>query len=553
MAVNISEEEVKRIFFEKFLPEIDNNSKIELPIKEENFNKAMMDGGFSSIYTFTDANETEFVMKVLSTSRTDFLRETDATTCALNEILALYCLWHEGRDAIVMYDCFEYKPESSIYNPEDLKNLEREYIYFIIMPKYKTFGEHINTKKNSEKNIYCLTIDLLEALKSIHEPINFIDSYEELRDKNIVTFENECLYENNTDNYINDRIILHNDIKPGNFLVTGKGKVLFSDFGAMDLLDPSKEFNRFRLGLGTKPYYAPELDVKDYKIYNCRTNSDLYSLGITIIELLPHDEKNQVDEQLITPEFWDILKKMTEEDPDKRYETEEEAITDLKKIENLISSEPYSQEINEITKFKVLLAERNIKELYNEACKRYIQNSDNAFNIRFYSYAKACYNGIKSREDFEVAVRIIKPLIDDEDKVALCLPYIYLENMGYELMNESFNKLELYPYIEMLKKSCEMGFVPAQYLYAKRICRKAEMSGYNSYSIVELFDSLLDKKFIPALKYYRKLLENPAEGSCIYESLNFYERNDRIEQITNILAVEKEESMACMFFNHLAD
>lgn len=555
MSVIIKEEEIKRIFFEKFLPVLEDGSgEIKLPIKDNVLRKAAVDGGFSSIYTFTDAAETEYVLKVLSTTRTEIddvepVGITEANTAAFNEILALRCLNEKNLDAVIMSDCFEYKPEASLYTSEQLEELKHEYIYFIIMPKYITFGEYFNTEKNSEKDIYDLSVSLLESLKGIHEPICFLDSYNFLNNNGIITFNNGYIHPEYIDNYKEERIILHKDIKKGNFLVTRRGKVLFSDFGAINLLNPDNSFNMFYPEFVTPEYCAPELSK--IGLNGCNINSDIYSLGVTLKELLPQDKNGSLRKDLITQEFLDILDNMTEYDPDERYATEDDVLTELSEIKTLISDNPFPKEINEITRFKILLAERNINELYKEAQKLYNEDSEDAFNIRFYSYAKACHDGIKSKNDFEEAVKIIEPLIEKGDKVALCLPYVYYENMGDRLASREFNTLEKHNFIKMLKSSSDKGYIPAKYLYAKRVCRSPGLRGETVGEVVEMFDKLMENKFVPALRYYRKLLQNPGERGCVYERLNRYEREDRIEMINELLSEKKEESMACMFFDYL--
>lgn len=560
MAVNIEKEEIEKIFFKKYLPKCALDTYIKLPIKSKELKKIATDGAFSSIYTFIDAEEKECVLKVLSTTRTEteegsVENTTENNTAAFNEILALHYSALKKLDVVVMIDCFEYKPESSLYEPEQLAELKNEYIYFIIMPKYTTFGQYFNTKKNSEKDIYDLAISLLNSLRGIHEPVDFSESYSCLKNDGIITFDNGYIKPGYIENYENKRILLHKDIKTGNFLVTSKGKVLFSDFGAINLLDPlldpMKESNNLYPNLGTEKYAAPEIRPRDGKFKGCKTNSDIYSLGVTLKELLPCDENGGCRTDLITQEFLDILDKMTEYDPDERYDTENEVLSDLERICDLISDIPFPQASNEFTKFKILLAERNINELYKEAQRRYNENSEDAFNIRFYSYAKACYNGIKSRKDFEEVVEIIKPLIESNDKVALCLPYIYYENMGDKLANGEFNSFEKSDFLRMLKASCDEGYIPAKYLFAKRVCRSPGFGGVTANEVVEMFDELMEEEFVPALRYYRKLLLNPAEKGCVYDRLNRNERNDRIEKINEVLAEKDEKSMASMFFEYL--
>jgi tRNA A-37 threonylcarbamoyl transferase component Bud32 len=76
------------------------------------------------------------------------------------------------------------------------------------------------------------------------------------------------------------RRVLHRDIKPANVMVAGDGTVKLTDFGVAKLLDSM----RFGLTVGelhSRPYAAPERQGGETD-----ARSDLYSLGVTIVDLL---------------------------------------------------------------------------------------------------------------------------------------------------------------------------------------------------------------------------------------------------------------------------
>ena len=85
--------------------------------------------------------------------------------------------------------------------------------------------------------------------------------------------------------------ILHNDIKPGNILLDGDGRVWVTDFGLSQPQDNNQDGPAERL-MGTLRYMAPERLVGPHDV-----RSDIYSLGITLYELATlrpaYEEKNE--------------------------------------------------------------------------------------------------------------------------------------------------------------------------------------------------------------------------------------------------------------------
>ena len=75
--------------------------------------------------------------------------------------------------------------------------------------------------------------------------------------------------------------LIHRDIKPGNVLITPQGTIKVVDFGiAKGATDLS--LTGAGMALGTAAYFSPEQARGE----SARVQSDLYSVGVTLYEML---------------------------------------------------------------------------------------------------------------------------------------------------------------------------------------------------------------------------------------------------------------------------
>jgi WD40 repeat protein len=143
--------------------------------------------------------------------------------------------------------------------------------------------------------------------------------------------------------YAHDHSILHRDIKPSNLILDGSGTVWVSDFGLAKAMDQQELTNTGDV-LGTLRYMPPEAFRGQVD-----QRSDLYSLGITIYEMLvlrpAYDEEDrhrlmaQVAEgslkrldhidPTIPRDLVTIVHKAIELDPDHRYQNAKEMEDDF--------------------------------------------------------------------------------------------------------------------------------------------------------------------------------------------------------------------------------
>ncbi len=88
---------------------------------------------------------------------------------------------------------------------------------------------------------------------------------------------------------LHERGILHRDLKPGNLMVDGQGRVVVTDFGLVRWND--QRITRTGQNLGTPAYMSPEQVISDGHEPDGRM--DIYALGATLHELLtlrlPHE------------------------------------------------------------------------------------------------------------------------------------------------------------------------------------------------------------------------------------------------------------------------
>ena len=141
--------------------------------------------------------------------------------------------------------------------------------------------------------------------------------------------------------------IIHRDIKPQNILVSDTGIIKVTDFGIAKATS-SNTVTSTAIAMGSVHYISPEQAKGRF----CDEKSDIYSLGITMYEMVtghvPFDHENGVTIALmhlqneITPpsqirdgipdSLEKIILKCTMKKPEERYQTADELITDLRLV-----------------------------------------------------------------------------------------------------------------------------------------------------------------------------------------------------------------------------
>ncbi|XP_059061801.1 eukaryotic translation initiation factor 2-alpha kinase 3-like [Achroia grisella] len=176
-------------------------------------------------------------------------------------------------------------------------------------------------------------------------------------------------------NYIHSRGIIHHDIKPSNIFVVESAnelRVLLGDFG---LACPLQQSHR-GMALGTQLYAAPEqLEGQ------CNPKSDMYSLGIILLEMVEpfstHMErvktitdlrKGQIPAHLTVnyPKIAHIIGKLVQRRPNKRLDSHQ-LLEELKHLsenkDDTIKTlrEELAAKEEEIAHLRMMLAKTNLK------------------------------------------------------------------------------------------------------------------------------------------------------------------------------------------------
>lgn len=142
-----------------------------------------------------------------------------------------------------------------------------------------------------------------------------------------------------------DHGLVHRDIKPQNLLIDSKGNLKIADFGLAIIRDEHSSVKTATgMILGSVDYMAPEQASRST---NADSRSDIYSLGCTLFHLLngqaPFSGGSIVSKlqshataprpscsgHSVSTELDEIVAKMMDIDPDKRYQQPSELVADL--------------------------------------------------------------------------------------------------------------------------------------------------------------------------------------------------------------------------------
>ncbi len=125
-------------------------------------------------------------------------------------------------------------------------------------------------------------------------------------------------------NFLHKKNIIHRDVKPSNIIITPTNNAVLIDLSAARLINEGQQ--KDTSNLGTVGYAAPE----QFGIYQSLPPTDIYALGVMFNEMLV-----KLHPSVKTPsgKLGKIIKKCTDTQIAKRYQTVDALIADLKRYQ----------------------------------------------------------------------------------------------------------------------------------------------------------------------------------------------------------------------------
>lgn len=359
-------------------------------------------------------------------------------------------------------------------------------------------------------------------------------------------------------NYLHNDLdykIIYKDLKPSNIMVSTDGeRITLIDFGISQIFDKDK--SEKNIPIGTKGYAAPE----QFKEETINGRADIYSLGVTLYNLLTGIGPNQFDNNFIPLREIDstlsegieyIAYKCVQKNPDDRYQDVKSLLIDFENI-NTIGEEyeiKVKQKRNKVISYLCCAAlslgvgifgwgrvDAAILEKYNELIdkgREYrkeldITNARESFNDAKVFMPKndvAHYELVKNyiaSNDIYGGIDYINKIIEKYPSKKTDSNYNYLLGKLNFLQGQG-NYSTAYEYFENVKKEDE---VDRDYKYLKNITK--ELSEYDKTGTVNkknLEETLKGfESYIDSLEFESSTDSSEDDKSVLYTTLaNVYQ------------------------------
>ena len=196
--------------------------------------------------------------------------------------------------------------------------------------------------------------------------------------------------------------LVHRDIKPGNIMVNSKSEVKILDFGLSKVINQPIKYPSVIGGpmCGSIYYMSPEQLTDSERVDH---RADIYSIGATLYHMvtgqMPFSSENLSElmmmqiseipkepvyiEPKISHKFSDLIMKLLEKSPNRRYQTYEDVIKALEAVERSYEFEKKQIISEDILVKEIKKAEHNISQGFAEE-----DNSGNDLHAKFFKALK---------------------------------------------------------------------------------------------------------------------------------------------------------------------
>lgn len=205
-------------------------------------------GGFSKVYRVHDVVEgEERALKLFdSAAGYDAVRREISALRLVDHPNVVKVIWADRTDAGEWY-------------------LIMEYVEGELLSDYTNGRDHLRDYEAID-----VALDVLDALIAIHPDSERLAEIDRKKSEGDLSSEE---YEEWLD--INDRALVHRDIKPNNIILTRAGPKLLDFNIASRVGDPVRTIS------GTPPYQPPDADYTQWDV-----STDLFAIGVTLYELI---------------------------------------------------------------------------------------------------------------------------------------------------------------------------------------------------------------------------------------------------------------------------
>lgn len=420
--------------------------------------KMPSNGAFSSVYEVVDDKGKEMVMKAVDTEILDV------------KISPYEVIKYTNNEIKSMMSCQKCSYIMDLIDAADVEidPALDEHIFLIFMPKMQVATKFFANNGYQLDSILSMAKDICYAL-----------------------------------DYCHSKKILHRDIKPENIYYSEeKGHFVLSDFGiSRTMFDHARAVTRIGSLL------APE--IMAFQNLNGRMNSDIYSLGITVL-LLYSKMSNSVNViadrfNSLNSDVKDVLMRAIDGNPITRYQTANEflkAIEGLNVKKSVDKTHALSIEgcVNAFLDNNYRLA----KEIAETGHKEGIDKM-----TCLYAYILSCEKKISD------AHAVLQPLVRKEDAVAMGL-YGIIGRLETTANGNTAKDREM---VDLILKSAKKNFSVAQYYIGRWM-----IDGQSGFSVdIEtglnyIFESS-KRGFLPSMHYLRKTLTRQSDKFVSVDSM----------------------------------